>query len=250
MSLHLTFTLCARTAWPEAQDQFRQLEETAGLLQPQLPDNLSILIFYLDGVIQQGTGNLSRALQIFQSPSLALSNPAPSRLQHDLAILSILSTLLIIRSPTHPSHYQVPALLSSLEALHLSPTTSNKSLLSATHLLLATATGGSTIVRTKQHLQFALQAAKQASNNQLMCMTLNFMSWKFFRGVVGDQAEKSARASQNLARKGMDRLWASVAAGVLSDTLEVMGRVAEAEDVRREGREIAKTLPTALWREA
>lgn len=75
------------------------------------------------------------------------------------------------------------------------------------------------------------------------------MSWKFFRGVVGDQAEKSARASQNLARKGMDRLWASVAAGVLGDTLEVMGRVAEAEEVRREGREIAKSLPESMWRE-
>ncbi len=68
--------------------------------------------------------------------------------------------------------------------------------------------------------------------------------------MVGDQAEKSARASQNLARKGMDRLWASVAAGVLSDTLEVMGRVAEAEEVRKEGREIAKTLPPAMLRES
>lgn len=66
---------------------------------------------------------------------------------------------------------------------------------------------------------------------------------------MGDQAEKSARASQNLARKGMDRLWASVAAGVLGDTLEVMGRVAEAEEVRREGREIAKSLPESMWRE-
>ena len=75
------------------------------------------------------------------------------------------------------------------------------------------------------------------------------MWWKFFRGVVGDQAEKSARASQNLARKGMDRLWISVAAGVLSETLDVMGRVAEAEAVRVEGMEIAKSLPQSMWRD-
>lgn len=75
------------------------------------------------------------------------------------------------------------------------------------------------------------------------------MSWKFFRGVVGDQAEKSARASQVLARKGMDRLWCSVAAGVLSDTLEVMGRSAEAEQVRKEGRELAKGLPPRIWKD-
>lgn len=251
LSLHLTFTLCARTAWPEAEDQFRRLKETAVDLQPHITENLSLLVFYLEGVIHQGTGNLSKALEIFQSPSLALANNLASSppLHHDLSILSTLNTLLIIRSPSHPSHHQVPTLLSSLDALRLSPSTANKSLLAAIQLILATASQDSTIVRTKQHLQSALQTAKQASNNQLMCMTLNFMSWKFFRGVVGDQAEKSARASQNLARKGMDRLWASVAAGVLGDTLEVMGRVAEAEEVRREGREIAKSLPESMWRE-
>lgn len=80
-------------------------------------------------------------------------------------------------------------------------------------------------------------------------MTLNFMAWKFFRGVVGEQAEKSARASQSLARKGMDRLWGSVAAGVLGDTLEVMGRAQEADDVRREGRDIAAGLPPSLLKQ-
>lgn len=78
-------------------------------------------------------------------------------------------------------------------------------------------------------------------------MTLNFMSWKFFRGVVGDQAEKSARASQTLAIKGMDALWGSVAAGVLADTLEVQRRGPEAEGVRAEGRRVAGGLPIAVW---
>lgn len=80
-------------------------------------------------------------------------------------------------------------------------------------------------------------------------MTLNFMAWKFFKGVVGEQAEKSARASQNLAKKGKDRLWSSVAAGVLGDTLEVMGRAQEAEQVRLEGMDIARSLPAGLLSE-
>lgn len=66
---------------------------------------------------------------------------------------------------------------------------------------------------------------------------------------MGEQAEKGARASLNMARKGMDRLWASVSAGVLSDTLEIMGRAKEADDVKREGRDIAAGLPPELRRE-
>ena len=65
---------------------------------------------------------------------------------------------------------------------------------------------------------------------------------------MGEQAEKSARASLSLARKGGDRLWWSVADGVLGDTLEVQGKGQEAEGVRSEGREIAGSLEGGLWR--
>lgn len=81
-----------------------------------------------------------------------------------------------------------------------------------------------------------------------MCITLNFMSYKFFKGVVGEQAEKSARASENLAKKGMDALWKSVSAGVLGDTLEMVGRGEEAEKIRSRGREIARGLPERVVR--
>ncbi len=72
------------------------------------------------------------------------------------------------------------------------------------------------------------------------------MSWKFFKGVVGEQAEKSARASQSLAAKGRDVLWGSVAAGVLGDTLEVAGRGDEGDKVRAEGMRIANGLPEEI----
>lgn len=81
-----------------------------------------------------------------------------------------------------------------------------------------------------------------------MTITLNFMTWKFFRGSVGDQAEKSARASIQLAKKGRDSLWVSVADGVLAETLEGRGKGEEAEGVGREGREIAGKLPGGMQR--
>lgn len=104
------------------------------------------------------------------------------------------------------------------------------------------------IINTKKYLQLALQEAKHCANNQLMTITLNFMSWKFFRGSVGDQAEKSARASVQLAKKGRDSLWVAVADGVLAETLEGRGKGEEAEGVGREGREIAGKLPRGMQR--
>lgn len=77
-------------------------------------------------------------------------------------------------------------------------------------------------------------------------MVLNFMSWKFFRGVVGEQAERSARASQNLAQQCMNGLWMSVSAGLLGDTLEVAGRNEEAERARMSGIKTSGSLPRAL----
>lgn len=77
-------------------------------------------------------------------------------------------------------------------------------------------------------------------------MVLNFMSWKFFRGVVGHQAERSARASQNLAHQCMNGLWISVSAGLLADTLEVAGRNDEAERARQNGMKTSAVLPQAL----
>lgn len=74
------------------------------------------------------------------------------------------------------------------------------------------------------------------------------MSYKFFKGVVGEQAEKSARASENLSRKGMDALWRSVSAGVVGETLEMAGRGEEASKVREMGREIASGLPEGVVR--
>ncbi|MCJ1268992.1 hypothetical protein MMC22_008880 [Lobaria immixta] len=247
IQLQLTFALCVRTVWQEAQDQLRQLQETTANLPPEIADTLNLEILYLSGVISQGTGDLATALSIFQSSSFALPSESYSPLSPlhlDLAILAALNTLLIIRTPTHPSNELLPSLLKSLNPL--CSTNPNRALLAAYHLLVATCSPSTTILLTKQHLQYALQAAKHSASNQLMCLTLNFMSWKFFKGVVGEQAEKSARASQALARKGSDRLWESVANGVLADTLDVAARYSEANEVRLKGQEIAAGLPDVM----
>lgn len=246
MQLHLTFALCTRTAWALAQEQLQNVKATVDVLDSHTNDDLHLTVLYLEGVIHQGTGNLDSALKIFQGPSLALTQinrSAASQVQLELSIVSTLNTLLIIRSRPE-SFPESPRLLEYLGPL--CTTSPNKSIQTAYQLVIATVSAPDSIVRTKQSLQYALQAAKACGNKQLLYMTLNFLSWKFFRGVVGEQAEKSARTSHFTAKMGMDRLWMSVSAGVLGDALEVQGRLKEAEAVRAEGRNIAAGLPDAV----
>ena len=246
MRVYLAFTLCARTSWSAAKEQQAKLEASVGSM-VNAPEPLLLLTVYLEAVIYHGLGRLTEALELYQSSILALpaslEQRSRSQMSLDISILSTLNMILILRSPSHPQNCLVPSLVSQLELLCLQ--NRNHQIGSAYHLVAAT-TSPDTILLTKHSLQSALQAAKQTDNKHLMCMVLNFMSWKFFRGVVGEQAERSARASQNLAQQCMNGLWMSVSAGLLGDTLEVAGRNEEAERARQSGIKTSGSLPQAL----
>lgn len=213
-----------------------------------VPEPLSLLSSYLEGVIYQGRGILAEAVESFSSERLSIDRYRktmhPSHMHLDISLLSALNTLMIIRNINNPLHHTAPSILSRIE--HLCLRNPNRQIQAAYHLVAATTSSASTILLTKQSLQSALQSAKQSDNKQIMCIVLNFMSYKFFRGVVGEQAEKSARASQTLAQKCMDALWMSVSAGVLGDTLEATGRIEEAKRVRESGLMTAMNLPEGL----
>ena len=246
MRLYLAFMLCARTSWSAAKEQQAKIEASVRSM-IRTPEPLLLLTIYLEAVICQGIGNLTEALALYQSSVLSLpvtpEQRSRSQLSLDISILSTLNTILIIRSPSHPQNHLVPSLVSALEPLCLQ--NQNHQICSAYHLVAAT-TSPDTILLTKQSLQSALQASKQTENKHLMCMVLNLMSWIFFRGVVGEQAERSALASQNLAQQCLNGLWMSVSAGLLGDTLEVAGRTDEAERARQSGLKTSGSLPQAL----
>jgi hypothetical protein len=75
---------------------------------------------------------------------------------------------------------------------------------------------------------------------------MNNMTTTFFTGIVGDQAEKSARTGRSLAKKSHDRLWIAVADGMYGDIMERCGKPAEAEAARREAESLVMDLPEAL----
>ncbi|OKL56816.1 hypothetical protein UA08_07959 [Talaromyces atroroseus] len=247
--LHLTFLACARTDWEAASQTLRDLKGAVKELDNALPETISCLMQYATGVIAQGTGDLAAALTAFDSPILSLTSSMNKTMRNDprrdTAILAGLNKILIIREPAHPSHSRLDQVLSVVEPHCLG--SSNKYIQAAYYLICATVHNESTI-QTKQYLQQALHSATAISNSQITCMTLTFMSWKYFRGVVGEQSEKSARAGRAMAKKANDRLWVSVTDQMLAETLERQGKADEARVVREEADRLLMGLPTALKR--
>jgi hypothetical protein len=220
---------------------------------------------YLEAVIAQGTGDVDKALSLFQSPLFTIPELPPNRTptaQQDLAILASLNTLLIIRSPTHPSHHLAGPMLAALEPLALNHP--NKSLQSATYLLktLFEDPATSKIIKQKQSLQQALSLARKVSNQQLLTLSMNLMTSLFFKDIVGDQATKSFHAGWVLAKRceasgtsassggesadGKGGLWTAVAGSMWAETLEKQGAGGKAEELRKEARDILERLPDGV----
>ncbi|CAG8175824.1 unnamed protein product [Penicillium olsonii] len=247
--LQRVFLACSRTDWDLAKQTLNDLKQVFQELGSTLPYTIECLIEYAAGAIAQATGDLTIALSIFQSPLLSL-DPATSRASRndpcrDTRILAALNTVLILRDPNHPSHHLLGSIIATIEPFCQG--TPNKYIQAAYFLVCATVHSESTI-QTKQFLQQALQSATAISNSQITCMTLTFMSWKYFRGVVGEQAEKSARAGRAMAKRANDRLWASVTDDMLAETLERQGKGEEAQSVREEGQRLVTGLPPGLRR--
>lgn len=258
--LEKAFLLCARSEWEKARTVLDEIKTISSKLQGQFPLDFQYLSRYLDGTIYQGTGDLKKALTIFLSNDLALptncNKTSQNNIPRDVALLAAINTILMIRSPSHPSHQILPSILSAIDPyLSVSP---NKHLLASrsllisnlptsTHHLLTTENLSSTLL-IKKHLSNALNIAKTIGNAQITAMTLSVMSAKFFKGVVGDQAEKSARAGQNMAYKSGMKLWMSVSNGMLAETLERQGKREEAGRVKVQGVRLAGQMPRALRR--
>lgn len=246
MRLHLAFIACSRADWSSAEATLVALRETAKNSFIDSTDTLPRLATYLSGVVNQGKGLTDLALSTYQLPILALpaSNARPNDAHTDIAILAAMNSLLLIRDPSHPQHYVSDTLLAQLDPICLAHP--NKAIVSAYFIIQANTKGKDSIVKTKHCIQSALQAAKSIANQQLLCISMNLMTATFFTDIVGEQAEKSAKAGRLLAKRCKDDLWVCVADGMLVDTLEKHGKMQEAQVVRQEMLELRAKLPETL----
>ena len=320
--LERALLLCARSEWALAGSTLDEASKICRDFQNELLHvDFHYLMAYIRGVILQGMGHLSEALAIFLGEDLAFpagcSKTSRLNVRRDLALLAALNSILIIRSPSHASHYLLPSILSITDPyLAASP---NKHLVASYSLVLATldpsthhlisSPGGmsttlqstspstntmnitpnpnaaltppttanptgrplpppssslpttsssssspsttthqpsSALLTTKKHLSIALQLSKTINNIQITAITLSVMCAKFFAGVLGVQAEKSARAGVNMSHKSGMKLWMAVSQGMLADTLERHRHVEESARARRVAGVLMDGLPPAV----
>lgn len=249
--VHLALFHCYRAQWDAAIKLLEELQSDGNFLVTADMEPLPSLIQYLTGVIYQGTGRIHAALSVFQGPAFDLTadfcrEPSSStqRIQRDLAILATLNTILIVRNQPNYQDLDVGHLVSSVEPLCASST--NKSIKVALNFIRASSNDSQAILKAKEYIRQALTGAQGLDNTQLVCMTLALVNGKFLRGVIGEQAEKGAKAALMQAKLTHNDLWISVTQGMYADALEVQGKMDEARATREEARRLTESIFPAL----
>ncbi|KAI5302036.1 hypothetical protein KEM56_001107, partial [Ascosphaera pollenicola] len=245
MLLQLILIACAKSDFDVAIEHMKSLNGIA----EQLGDGLDIvtksMILYVKGVIHQSTGDLDSAITAYQNPIFDLE-PFKSKgtqicIQRDIAILAALNTVLLHYEPQSPSL--------SIEILQrVEPycqNNPNQRVKAAYHIISATIRGESS-VQTKQDLSFAVNIAKATSNIQVTYLAVTFLAWKYFSGVISEQAEKNTMLAHATAKLADNKLWRSITEELLADSLERHGKPREAVAAKRRADAIVATLPPAL----
>jgi hypothetical protein len=244
MRLYVVFNRCGYGDWQSARTAIRELRKQFASGDLEIDEPTQRVLLYLEGMCRQGLGELKAALQLYESPLLAPQfDTKASVIEKDLRALATLNRIFILRSFGTEAAIQAENLFATIEPYCRNHP--NELFTATCHLVKATAQG-TTIIKTKQYLQSAIQIAKTTSS-QLLCMVMNIMTDNYFRdSIVGDQAEKAANASRSLAKSARSRLWMAVADGMYGDIMERCGKPTEAEAARKEAQKLYPELPESL----
>lgn len=242
--LFSVIALCGRFEWDPARQAIDNLQQDLRKTSVDLSQDVRQLLVYLDALSRQGKGDLKGALDLYGGVDLAFSSNIKSHgFEKDIRALATLNSVLILRGPDFEDLAKADSLFSIIEPYCFQHP--NRALYCAANL--AKAISQKTIINTKQYLQRAVAASKEASNNLLMYIAMNVMTSSFFStAIIGDQAEKSAHAGRVLAKQGRNRLWIAVADGMYGDIKERCGKIEEAETARMEGEGQWHSLPKGL----
>ncbi|KAI1328812.1 hypothetical protein F5Y16DRAFT_368034 [Xylariaceae sp. FL0255] len=218
------------TNWVEVKKCIKSID---AMIDTDFGDTVLLYSKYLKGVYYQGTGDLEAAIAAYSDPSLSLDNDrrhkAPA--ESDVALLTSLNLIWIMQ---HPNHRDNQATQDLLEQLHpLCADHPNLEIRTAYNLVLAAVQTNPPIPMTsvKLHISMALNNAKILGDVQTLSIALNLMRAKLFQSIVGEQALKSAKAASTQAHRSGNKLWMSVADGMLSQSYEVQGQLSEAKAV-------------------
>ncbi|KAH6854285.1 cohesin loading factor-domain-containing protein [Chaetomium sp. MPI-CAGE-AT-0009] len=194
---------------------------------------LSVLTLYLEGVFHQGTAALDKATAIWKDRTFEMDwSGAPKatggRIATELSILAALNRLWIMQEPGQTDDAEMAELVDLLRPI--CEDNPDQEIRTVYNLALSSVRMNPplSINQIKRHIQQSLSGAQQTSNTQYLAIALNIMRARLFENVVGEQALKSARAGSAQARKSGNVLWMSVADGMLAQSFEMQGALAEA----------------------
>lgn len=168
--------------------------------------------------------------------------PSAMQFERDLGILAALNQLSIYQESKRQDKAKNKVLLEQLKTR--CENHANKHIETAWNVLAAAIVTEPPMAmhETKAHLKKALNGASSTKNTQFLCITLSLMFNHFFSNIVGEQAEKSARAASVQAQYNGNPLWRSVADGALARCLEVQGKHEEAQVTLRYAQNFARAV--------
>ncbi|KAF2731440.1 hypothetical protein EJ04DRAFT_498769 [Polyplosphaeria fusca] len=236
---------CHHEDHSSAQKYLRAVQDQVGR-GPLTKDFQGRLATYLSSVLEQVKGDFDGALATYASSVFALPAPGSgaNEFNTDLAILANMNRLLIVRDPSHPEHFLAQILYSQLEPLCNSHP--NQFIAVAFKIIRAVTPSNEPINRQKTLVQGALQATQKLGNSQFITMCLNYMTSRFFRDLISEQAVKGAKASRQVSRQNRSVLWRAVAYGLCIQTFQRNGFAEEATASRDAFEELKDSLPAPL----
>lgn len=261
--LLLAFMRCSGGLWQAANETLTDAHAISEAVGDAFPINMKYCLLYLRGVILQGTGNLTAALQIYQSPMFSLgpqqSSPshvskasnritssyhADSDITRNFCILAAMNSAFIIQNAGHPQFKRLSSLISSLDAAVQS--SGNKYI--QAHFSLLVSVLSTTTLTVKQYLRSAMEAGKAIGSAQTTALALIYMHEKLFKGVVDEQAMKCAKAASYQVKRWGDPMWSHVVAGLEAQSLEINGMIEGAQQRKADADAAWSKLPEDVRR--
>ncbi|KAL2148831.1 hypothetical protein VTH82DRAFT_1978 [Thermothelomyces myriococcoides] len=215
-------------------------------IKQQKPESelLGVLALYLEGVFYQGTAALDKATEIWKDKQFEMDwsgvpKPGRNHIATELSILAALNRLWIMQDPAQANDAETAELVDLLRPI--CEDNPDQEIRTVYNLVLSSIRTNPplSINQIKRHIQQSLGGAQQTSNTQHLAIALNIMRARLFENVVGEQALKSARAGAAQARKSGNVLWMSVAEGMLAQSFEMQGALAEARTAHGNGVRLA-----------
>ncbi|KAF2221301.1 cohesin loading factor-domain-containing protein [Elsinoe ampelina] len=234
-----------RSNWPLCTAQLKQIRDK---FSPAALEQHGQILQYLDGVIKQGSGDLRGALASYGSADLSVpAQPTIKISGSDLEtrLVATMNRIMILKSSAG-TNAEGQALLQEISPLCSKH--HNEAIQAAAKMLQATPNPTMPVIQLKEFLHHSLQIAQKLKNQQLKTLLLNVMNVRFFAGIVGEQANKSATTSWQLARQMRSPLWMGVSGQNLAQMHRLHGCHEEARQAQHDAERAFASAPEGVKR--